>query len=119
MWTDTAEGHNFIKNVSQDVVGEIAPEELELFGGLIQEYFTNPKPPDLTAKVNDEPLGFGLDAADVVAMTPAVAAALKAVLDYLAPILQGVIEDKSPVILNKIKRVYKPRKKTRTFWWAD
>jgi hypothetical protein len=103
MWTDTAEGRSFIQTVSQEVVGEIAPEELDLFDGLIQDYFKDPTPPDLSPKVKDEPLGFGLEGV-LIAVTPAAAAALKAVLDYLlGPTVQGIMKEGSAAIVKRVK----------------
>jgi ABC-type Fe3+ transport system substrate-binding protein len=112
MWTDSAEGRSFITQVSQSVVSEIAPEELVLFDDLLQDYFKNPTPPDLSAKASDEPLGFGLEGV-LIALTPAAAAALKAVVDYLlGPTAQGVMKEGSAAIVNKVKQLLNPADKS-------
>ena len=61
MWLDNTFGQNLIAKSTQNVVLTEAPEELELFEELLEEYFDDPTPIDLPTKANDDPLGWGGD----------------------------------------------------------
>ncbi len=49
MWTETTEGRKFIQEISRGIVGEVAPEEMDMFDELVMEYFQDPTPPNLSA----------------------------------------------------------------------
>jgi len=42
MWTETTEGRKFIQEISRGIVGEVAPEEMDMFDELVMEYFQDP-----------------------------------------------------------------------------
>ena len=108
MWTETTEGREFIKEISLDVVTQVAPEELDLFDELVQEYFEDPSPPDLSATVSDDPLGFGL-AETLVAVTPAATALVSVVLSYLlTEVIKATQEEGAAVLKRKIKKLFNP-----------
>lgn len=82
IWTDTAEGREFVKSLAKDMVVEVAPEELPLFDELAQEYFDDPTPPDLSARGSDDPLG--TDFGQLLAETPAIIAMIMSFLTFLS-----------------------------------
>lgn len=82
MITNSVDERELITELSKDIVSQVAPEELDLFDELIQEYFDDPTPPDLTTDNSDDPLGFGLGEV-MVAATPAIAAAISAGITFL------------------------------------
>lgn len=101
MWQQTADGQAVIAELSKEVITEVAPEELELFDELLQEYLEHPKPPDLSIVGADDPLGFGLENV-VVAATPAIAAAISAGITFLLTVVWQA-DAGSPVALIKQK----------------
>ena len=76
-WPRTKSGQDFIKALTKKVVTKVAAEELPLFDELVQEYLDDPTPPNFDTITNDDPLGIGLGEF-VVAVTPAVMAAIQA-----------------------------------------
>lgn len=111
MWTETAEGRRYIGEVSKRIVTEVAPEELDLFDELIEEYFADPTPPDASAPTSDDPLAFGLGAT-LVAVTPAAAAIVSAVLTYvMTEAIKTIQEESAEAIKRKIKALFNPEKK--------
>jgi len=112
MWTETTEGRELITDLSKDLVTQVAPEELELFDELIQEYFHDPRPQDSAEADGDDALGFGLSEA-VVVITPAAAAAVSSALGYiLTEVLKSAQEEGAAVLGKKIKKLLNPKDKT-------
>lgn len=104
MWSDTPEGRQFIEEISRNVVGEVAAEELELFPELAAEYFADPRAagrqPD-----KDDALGFGLEA--VVALTPAILAMTKVLLNFAqSELLEAAKTESASLIKEKVKAVF-------------
>lgn len=113
MWTETTEGRKFIKDISKHIVAESAPEELELFNELIAEYFADPTPPDLTDSGSDDALAFGIGEV-LVAVTPAIAAMVTAVLTYVLTEATEVIKvESAEKIKKRIKNIFSPEKKDK------
>jgi hypothetical protein len=111
MWTQTPEGRKLVQEISKDIVVEIAPEEMDLFDELIMEYFQDPTPPNLSAKPKDDPLGFGLGEV-LIAATPAVAAMVDVVLNYLInESIKAAQGESAEFIKRKIKGLFNPEKK--------
>ena len=111
MWIDTTDGQQFIQELSKEIVVEVAPEELDLFDELVAEYFRNPAPPDLSARPKDDPLGFGLGEV-LIAVTPAAAAMVKEVVNYLmTESMKAAKEESAEVIEKKVKSLFNPKKK--------
>lgn len=112
MWINTTEGREFILELSQSVVAEVAPEELPLFAELAQEYLDDPSPPDLAAPANNEPLGFGLEEI-LVAVTPAAMAMTSSALTYvLAEVIKATQAESAAVIKSKIKTLFNAKEKS-------
>ena len=110
MWTETDEGRKFIQEVAKSMVVQIAPEELDLFDELVEEYLQDPTPPDVSSAPPDDPLGFGL-AETVVAVTPAAMAVVNIVLNHLmTESVKAAQEESSEVIKKKIKALFNPKK---------
>src|SRR5215211_3720307 len=110
MWIETAEGRKLIEETSKSVVTQVAPEELELFDELLQDYFENPQPSNPPASTHDDPLGFGLGEA-LVAVTPAAAAMASTVLSYLmTEAIKATQEESAAAIKKKLKALFNPEK---------
>ena len=110
MWTETAEGRAYVEEVSRCVVDEVAPEELDLFGDLMAEYFADPTPPAAGDVQRDDALGFGLGEA-LIAVTPAAAAMVTAVLAHvLAEAGDALKEESGNRVKDAIKRLFNPEK---------
>lgn len=106
MWIETKEGRDLIREISKDVVSRIAPEEMDLFEELIQQYFENPNPPPPSPQFEDDPLGSGL-AEIMVAATPAAAAMASAVLGYiLNEVITATKEETAGLIRGKIRALF-------------
>ncbi len=94
MWSDSPGDRALLDDLAREVVGEVAPEELDLFDQLADEYHANPAPPDLTQPAGDDALGFGLGGA-LIAATPAVAAAASVVLGLVMQIGFAIVSDEA------------------------
>lgn len=100
--TSTSEGNELITQVAQDIVADVAPDEIDLFEELIQEYFDDSTPPDFDRPTIDDPLGFG-GAELIVAATPAATAAVTAVLGFvLAGFIEAVQEKSFEYLLQRL-----------------
>jgi len=111
MWTETTEGRKFIQEISRGIVGEVAPEEMDMFDELVMEYFQDPTPPNLSASPKDDPLGFGLGET-LVAVAPAAAAMASAVLSYLmTETIKAAQEESVEAVKKKIKALFNPEQK--------
>jgi hypothetical protein len=82
MLSGSAEQKTYLEDVTRGIVSDVAPEELDLFDELLDEYYADPNPPDLEAQAVDEALAFGLPEV-MVAVTPAAAAMVQAVVNFL------------------------------------
>ena len=111
MWTQTADGREFITQISRQLVTEVAPEELDLFDELMAEYFDDPAPPVPADSPDDDPLGFGLSEILVV-VTPAAGAVVSTVLSYiLAEVIKTTQEESARAITNKLKSLFNSKEK--------
>lgn len=86
IWTESTEGRAFVKTLAKDIVAEVTPEELLLFDELVQEYFDDPTPPDLSTRGSDDPLG--MDLGELLAETPAIMAMVMSWLAFLSTYTQ-------------------------------
>lgn len=103
MWTETEQGRQFVRQMVQPIVTRVVPEELPFFEELMESYFTDPTPPDLTILANNDPLGHGLS--DILlALTPAATAVIVYCLTFLSP--QRVLEP-APIDLQRQKAAYR------------
>ncbi len=109
MWIDTPEGQHFIESVAKQIVKETAPEELELFPELVGDYFSDPRPPATAQRESDDALGFGIGET-LVAVTPAAAAMVTAVLNYLLnEAVKTALSESAEAIKKKIKALFNPK----------
>ena len=109
MFTDAAEGQDFARALSREVVEKFAPEELEMFDELYADSMAYPPGPAKAG--SDDDLGFGADSLIVVA-TPVVSAAVRAVLTFLVTeVIKASKEETSGLIQNKLKALLNPAKK--------
>lgn len=107
MWTETAEGRKLIQDISKEIILDVAPEEIDLFDELVDEYFQDPQPPDTSPAAKDDPLGFGIDEA-LVAATPAAAAVVQVILNYVTTDLFKVArEETAEAVRGKIKTFFR------------
>jgi hypothetical protein len=92
-----------IRDLSKKLIAEIAPEELEIFDELFNEYPTSSHSPESGL---DDALGFGVNAL-IVAATPAAKAAVTAVLSFVASEIVSNAKNESAVIIDqKIKALF-------------
>jgi hypothetical protein len=83
MWIETEQGRQFVRQMVQPVITGVVPEELPFFEELMESYFADPTPPDLTILANNDPLGHGLS--DILlALTPAATAVIVYCLTFLS-----------------------------------
>ncbi len=107
MWTDSPEGRALVEEVSRDVIAEVAPEELDLFDQLSDEYYANPTPPDLSQRAGDDALGFGLNEL-LIANTPAANAMITVVLGFAIQIISKAAGDESSDFVRaRVKALFK------------
>jgi hypothetical protein len=106
MWTETAEDRVLIMELSKEVIAEVAPEELDLFDQLVEEYYDDPTPPDLAAQADDDALGFGLGGV-LAASTPAATAMATAVLGLAVQmVVQAFQDESSDFIRGRVKALF-------------
>lgn len=106
MWTETKEARQLITEVTKGVVGQAAPEELELFDEMTEQYFQDPTPPKQSDSQGDDALAFGLEQA-MVAVTPAVMAMVSAALSHLLKdVIDAAKEESAALIKQKIKALF-------------
>lgn len=112
MLAETTEGRQLIVDFSKHLITQVAPEELDLFDELIEEYFDDPTPPDLSESDDDDALGFGLNEL-AVAITPAAAAAASSAVGYiLSEVLKSTQEEGAAVLAKKVRKLLNPKDKT-------
>ena len=106
-WMSTPEGRDFIKEMARGTVVAVAPEEMDLFEEMTEEYFADPAPPTPGSGASDDALGFGLDAA-LVAVTPAAAAMASAVVGFLLNEVLDLTADRA--VEGVLRRVFNREK---------
>lgn len=109
-WTETPEGRAFIKEMARGTVSEIAPEEMDLFDEMAEDYFADPAPQP-SEGASDDALGFGLEAA-LVAVTPAATAMASAVIGFLVSEVVDTTTDRAIEMV--LRRIFKKDKKDKT-----
>ena len=113
MWTESAEGRKLIRELSKEIVIEIAPEEMDLFDELVEEYFEDPSPPKPSSPQRDDPLGFGIEES-LVAATPAAAAVVSVVINYLLSEFLKVAEsERTEQVKRRIKDLFGSKKREK------
>jgi hypothetical protein len=94
MTTSIVDDRELIAELSKQIVDQVAPEEADLFDELIDDYFADPSPPDLSATDADDALGFGLGEL-MVAFTPAAAAVASAAIAFVVSAMTQAARDES------------------------
>lgn len=104
MWTETDEGRAFIEELSRNMVADVAPEELDMFDELADEYYEDPSPPDASAEASDDALGFGMSEM-LIAATPAALAVAGSVVSFVVQEAIGAASDEALGAV--LRRVFK------------
>ena len=103
MWVNTPESKEIVKELSKELIADIAPEEIELVDDLLNDYYANPN----MHRSKDNPLGFGSEI--LVASTPVVAMALQAFFNFLlTTVWVSVQKEGAAVIAQKVKNLINP-----------
>lgn len=104
--TGTPEGQAFIKDLARETVSQIAPEEMDLFDEMAEDYFADPTPQQ-NEGASDDALGFGLEAA-LIAVTPAATAMASAVIGFLVNEVMDSTTDRAIEVV--LRRIFKKDK---------
>lgn len=108
MWIQTPEADQFVQELSKELVSQFAPEELEIFDELYNDYKKHPSGLR-TEQGADDPLGSGLGEM-ILAVTPAASAMATAVLSFvMSEVLKASQEEASEKIKTRIKAVLNPK----------
>jgi hypothetical protein len=108
MWTDTQEGRKLVTELTWEIVGEIAPQEREIFSELIDEYYEPPVRKPTARGEGDMPLGFGMNGMVQMA-TPIVASMVTVFIkSLLEDALKSIQEEGATAIRAKIKSLLNP-----------
>jgi hypothetical protein len=104
-----AEARPMTVHVAKYIVENNAPEELELFDELTEEYFADPTPPDRSKTSDDDPLAFGAEGL-IAAATPAALAMVSAAVTYIGgEVLKATQEEAAGFLVNEVKKRFNPR----------
>lgn len=104
-----AEARPMTLHVAKYIIKNNAPEELELFDELTEEYFADPTPPDRSATADDDPLAFGAEDL-IVAATPAALAMVSTAVTYIAgEVLKATQEEAAGLLVGEIKKRFNPK----------
>lgn len=106
MWKGSVEERAVIEEISKDLITQLAPEEIDLFGELAQDYFNDPAPPT-SSKHRDDPLGFG--GSDlIVAATPVAMAMVSAMITFVTTeALKSAKDESADLIKKRVKGLFK------------
>ena len=108
MTVTTTENQQLVYTISKDIVEQIAPEELEVFDELLEEYFAHP-----LAANSDDPLAFGSDI--LVAVTPFVAIAIQITVQFLTEdVFNALKKEGQEAIVKKVKSLFSKPKQEET-----
>lgn len=94
MPTTQPEDQAFLSELGREIVAQVAPDEIEVFDELAEEYFMDPSPSQLEPRSSDDALGFGLDSI-MMAATPAVMGATMVVFSFVAQVATQILVDQS------------------------
>ncbi len=97
--------------LAQQVLTEVAPEELALFEDTAQQYHADPEAV-LDPKHRDEALGFGLELA---MLSPVVIMVALSVVQWLAKtVIEAAIKESSPSVMSYLRRLFRSKDAART-----
>jgi hypothetical protein len=104
---DNSAVNQLVKDVSRDLVTEIAPQELPLFRASSEVFFQNPDELLSGRKSKDDMLGFGTGDA-VVLMTPVIMAVSQQVILFVVEqVKKSAQEESSTLIDETVKKMFK------------
>jgi hypothetical protein len=96
--------------LAQQVLNQVAPEELVLYDETAQEYYADPQAL-LDPKRRDEALGSGLELA---MLTPVVIAVAQSVMQWLAgAVVEAAVKESSPSVVSYLRRLFRGADKAR------
>jgi hypothetical protein len=97
------------EHVARYIVQNTAPDEIEFFDELAEEYFADPAPPDLAAAADDDPLAFGAEGL-IAAATPAALAMVSTAIAYIASeVIKATQEEAAGYLVGEIKKRFNPK----------
>jgi hypothetical protein len=100
-----------VKELSEAVLGQAAPEELVIFDETAEEFFTNPDRV-LRARSRDEAVGFGLE---IGLLTPYVLAIAGPVVSFLVSLLANSVKEGSKTLAAEwVRSLFKGKDETTT-----
>ena len=106
-----ANQNDLIAEIARNIVTQIAPQELPLFRATSEAYFRDPPNQLKSLELQDDTLGFGLDAA-VTSLTPLILVALPEVMKFLWEVVKGIYKDD---VQREIKRVFQKTSRGEPF----
>jgi hypothetical protein len=110
MLSSTIAGRELVYQVSLQILEQIAPEEVEIFPELAEEFYTNPELPELSGNSTDDELAFGLDGS-LIPVSHAIISAVIYVLNYLVTdVLKEAKGEISEALKTKIKALFENEK---------
>jgi hypothetical protein len=102
VWNETTEDRELIRELTRDVVAEVAPRELKHFDRLINDYFDNPYDAIVRGAPDDSPLGLGLT--DPIFLSALLASALNVGLTFIFEIFRDAAKDELTTTLKESLR---------------
>jgi hypothetical protein len=96
-----------VTGIARDVIAQIAPQELPLFSITSETYFKNPNKPLGDQQGKDEMLGFGVETAAAIFISPIVLAIANGIIQSLT---EDFIPEKTKGIINKIFKTKRTKK---------
>ena len=101
-----AEEQDLVRALAASVVGDLSPDELDVFDETAEEFFADPDEV-LRAGDKDEAVGFGLELALI---TPVVLAVVTSVVRFLASLLADAMQETArPAVVRTLRRVLRIR----------
>jgi hypothetical protein len=95
MEREVIEERELIIALSKRIVEQTDRNEIEIFDELIEDYFFDPTPPNLSNSGGNNALGFG-EGALMIASTPAAAAVAKVALVFIGQVIVEATKDLDP-----------------------
>jgi hypothetical protein len=110
LWETHPQGREILKQISQPIVAQVAPEEVQYLDEFADEFIEDPAPPDLSSEDGDVVLGSGLNEILTFA-SPAVFAMLTVVMsqfirEILTQLGQESIREAVAVFLEWLKKKF-------------
>jgi hypothetical protein len=97
---------DLVRALAASVVGDLSPDELDVFDETAEEFFADPDEV-LRAGDKDEAVGFGLELALI---TPVVLAVVTSVVRFLASLLADAMKETArPALVRTLRRILRIR----------